>query len=66
MYVCEGSILLGWRVYFGSPTLLAILAAFVGGTNHAVRREERTLQAQFGDRWEVYASRVPRWVRGLG
>jgi protein-S-isoprenylcysteine O-methyltransferase Ste14 len=66
MYVCEGSILLGWSVYFGSPTLLAVLAAFVGGTNYAVRREERTLRVQFGDRWEEYASRVPRWVRGLG
>ncbi|HET6966174.1 MAG TPA: isoprenylcysteine carboxylmethyltransferase family protein [Acidimicrobiales bacterium] len=62
MYVCEQTVLLGWTLYFGSPSLLAIMSGLGAGMRYAVGREERTLQARFGDSWRDYASQVPRWI----
>ena len=62
MYVSELTVLLGWTLYFGSPSLLGCSAAQGTAMRYAVGREERTLRAQFGDRWLGYAARVPRWV----
>ena len=62
MYLSEGAILLGWTLYYGSPKLLARTATFAAGVRYAVGREERTLQARFGDAWQEYAAKVPRWV----
>ena len=42
----------------GRLTLGTVASA--GG--RAVAREERTLEARFGDAWRRYASRVPRWI----
>jgi protein-S-isoprenylcysteine O-methyltransferase Ste14 len=61
MYVCEQALLLGWTVYFGSPSLLAGMSALGGAMRYAVAREEKTLAGRFGDSWRDYASRVPRW-----
>lgn len=62
MYSSEGAMLAGWTLYFGSPRLLVRSAAFAGAVRYAVGREERTLQARFGDTWQEYASKVPRWL----
>ena len=62
MYVCEQTVLLGWTIYFGSPGLLAGMAALGAAMRYAVGREERTLEDRFGDAWRQYASRVPRWI----
>ena len=62
MYVSEGAMLFGWALYFGNLRLLARSAAFVGAVRYAVSREERTLEARFGDAWQEYTSDVPRWL----
>jgi protein-S-isoprenylcysteine O-methyltransferase Ste14 len=38
------------------------LAVLTVGLQVGVRFEERGLARQFGDRWEVYASTVPRFI----
>ena len=62
MYVCEQTVLLGWTLYFGSPTLLGGLSALGAAMRYAVSREERTLETRFGESWREYASKVPRWI----
>lgn len=62
MYLSEGSVLLGWTLYFGSPALLVRTSVLAAAMGYAVRREERTLQSRFGDSWQDYASKVPRWL----
>lgn len=62
MYVSEGAMLAGWTLYFGNPRLLARSAVFAAAVRYAVGREERTLEARFGDAWREYASKVPRWL----
>lgn len=64
IYLGEGAIWVGWIIFFGS---LAVLAAFVAmGTFLGpviVRREERGLEARFGDVYREYKRSTPRWIR---
>ena len=62
MYVSEESTLIGWTLFFGSPTLLALSLAVAAGMRYAVSREEKTLQERFGESWEQYTATVPRWL----
>jgi protein-S-isoprenylcysteine O-methyltransferase Ste14 len=62
MYVSEQALLVGWTVYFGSPTLLGCAAALAAAMRYAVSREERTLQSRFAESWQDYAARAPRWL----
>jgi len=63
MYVCGVLILLGWAVSFCSWVLLIYaLLIVLGFSLRVVRYEEPTLVRQFGEEWEDYASRVPRWL----
>jgi protein-S-isoprenylcysteine O-methyltransferase Ste14 len=62
MYVSEGTIWLGWTLYYGSPAVLAAGLALAGAMRYAVGREERTLEHEFGHSWTRYAEQVPRWV----
>ena len=62
MYVSEEATLVGWAIYFGSPSLLACSVALAAGMRYAVGREEKTLQDRFGDSWRDYAAQVPRWL----
>ena len=62
MYVGELALWLGWAVLYGSiPVLIgfAVLAAVVG---LLAPREERALEAKFGEVYRRYKARVPRWV----
>ena len=62
MYVGELALWLGWAVLYGSlPVLIgfALLAAVVG---LLAPREERALEAKFGELYRRYKARVPRWV----
>jgi protein-S-isoprenylcysteine O-methyltransferase Ste14 len=43
-----------------------VCAWMVLGVNMQVRKEERWLDATFGDEWRAYASRVGRFVPGIG
>ena len=62
MYVGELALWLGWAVLYGSISVLvgsAVLAALVG---LLAPREERALEAKFGEVYRRYKARVPRWV----
>jgi protein-S-isoprenylcysteine O-methyltransferase Ste14 len=63
MYVCVSLILLGWAVAFASRGLffyaLAVAAAFHLRVTLA---EEPWLARTFGEVWEEYRQRVPRWL----
>jgi len=63
MYVAELALWLGWALFFGS------LSVFLGGIALLlvvnlvlVPREERTLEAAFGQVYLMYKKRVPRWL----
>jgi protein-S-isoprenylcysteine O-methyltransferase Ste14 len=62
MYVSEQVVVLGWAALFGSPRVLGGAAALAAGMRYAVSREEKTLETRFGDAWDEYAARVPRWI----
>jgi len=62
MYVGELLLWAGWAVWLSSPVTL------LGGTllwlamTRLIPREERDLEARFGDPFRAYAARVPRWL----
>jgi protein-S-isoprenylcysteine O-methyltransferase Ste14 len=62
IYISEEALLVGWALYFGSPVLFTLCAAFPVAARYAVGREEQTLQTRFGDAWREYACKVPRWL----
>src|SRR5580704_12492148 len=62
MYIGELALWLGWAILYGSiPVLIGfvVLAAVVG---FLAPREERALEAKFGEVYRRYKARVPRWV----
>jgi protein-S-isoprenylcysteine O-methyltransferase Ste14 len=62
MYVSELGLWLGWSILFGSLLVLIgflVLSSVV--TFILVPREERSLEAAFGETYLQYKSRVPRW-----
>lgn len=62
MYVGVVSILLGEVVYFGSIRLGVYVLAVVAGFHlRVLRYEEPVLRAMFGDAYDAYCARVPRW-----
>lgn len=68
MYLANVAVITGTAVLFGSWHLV-IWAAFVFLAFHTfvVLYEEPTLQRTFGDDYEAYRRRVPRWLpRGRG
>jgi protein-S-isoprenylcysteine O-methyltransferase Ste14 len=63
IYVGYVAFLLGLFVFFGDTLLLAY-ALLVAGLIHAlvVRWEEPDLTQRFGDEYESYLQRTPRWI----
>jgi protein-S-isoprenylcysteine O-methyltransferase Ste14 len=63
MYLSELALLLGWSIYYGSiSVLIALVAAGVFFNFVHVPREERTLEARFGEAYLEYKNEVPRWL----
>jgi len=55
-------IFFGAGAVLGSPAALLITAAHLPLIDLFIRREERQLEAQFGQAWADYKSRVRRWI----
>jgi len=64
MYISVTIILLGWAATFCSAGIF-LYAAGVAAAFHlrVVLAEEPWLARTFGDEWQRYAKRVPRWFR---
>jgi len=68
IYVAEGMIWVGWIIFFGSLVILAVLATLAVVVGPLVlRREEKGLEARFGDAWVRCSKTTPRWfsIRSL-
>ncbi len=62
MYGAELGLWLGWAIFFGSPlVLIGFLVLWCVVTLIILPREERSLEAAFGQTYLQYKSRVPRW-----
>jgi protein-S-isoprenylcysteine O-methyltransferase Ste14 len=63
MYVSELTLLLGWVIFYGSiAVLLALLIWCLFFIFVAVPREERVMEAHFGEAYRAYKLRVPQWL----
>ena len=62
LYVGDILMWAGWALLLGSLAVALGLAVLTVGLQVGVRLEERGLARQFGDRWEAYASTVPRFI----
>jgi protein-S-isoprenylcysteine O-methyltransferase Ste14 len=63
VYLAELVIWLGWLVFYGSFVLagtFATLALLIGPI--IVPREERGLEARFGDAYREFRRKTPRWL----
>lgn len=63
IYLAELVIWLGWIVFYGSffiALLFAVVALLVGPV--IVPREERGLEARFGDQYREFRRTTPRWL----
>jgi protein-S-isoprenylcysteine O-methyltransferase Ste14 len=55
-------IFFGAAVLLGSPSALVITAAHIPLVDLFIRREEKQLEKDFGQRWISYKTRVRRWI----
>jgi protein-S-isoprenylcysteine O-methyltransferase Ste14 len=55
-------IFFGAALVLGSPAALIITAAHLPLVDWFIRREERQLEARFGQAWVDYKNRVRRWI----
>jgi protein-S-isoprenylcysteine O-methyltransferase Ste14 len=63
MYLGLFLFLAALAVKLGNPTAMPFLPAFVAYMNRfQIAPEERILEAQFGDTYTDYKSRVRRWI----
>jgi protein-S-isoprenylcysteine O-methyltransferase Ste14 len=62
MYVAELALWLGWAVLFGSLGVGLGLLLLIAVVCVLAPREERALEAKFGDAYRRYKARVPRWL----
>jgi protein-S-isoprenylcysteine O-methyltransferase Ste14 len=63
IYLAEGVIWSGWIAFYGSLAVLGVfaLASLLIGPI-VVRREERGLEARFGEAYRAYKQVTPRWI----
>ena len=55
-------IFFGAGLMLGSPAALIVTAAHLPLVDWFIRREERQLEARFGEAWVHYRDRVHRWI----
>jgi protein-S-isoprenylcysteine O-methyltransferase Ste14 len=67
MYIAELALWLGWAILYGSiPILIALLVMGPLMNKRVVAREERDLEARFGEAYLEYKNKVPRWFGRIG
>jgi protein-S-isoprenylcysteine O-methyltransferase Ste14 len=62
MYLAALALWLGWAVLYGSVAVFIALLVLAAWVSFIAPREERALEAKFGDSYRRYKARVPRWV----
>jgi len=62
IYVADLILWLGWTILFGSPAVLFGLILLLLLIPILVAREERSLEARFGEDYRQYQRAVPRWL----
>ena len=63
MYVAELGLWLGWALFFGSPGVFIGFVVLLSVVSLVILpREERGLEAAFGQAYLQYKDRVPRWL----
>jgi protein-S-isoprenylcysteine O-methyltransferase Ste14 len=62
MYLAELGLWLGWAVLYGSIIVLAGFVVLCVVVSILAPREERALEAKFGEAYRQYRARVPRWL----
>ncbi|MFC1996943.1 methyltransferase family protein [Chloroflexota bacterium] len=63
MYVSGLFVWLGWMVFYGSPTVfVAFVLLWSVFAFWVIPKEERQLEALFGDDYLEYKRSVPRWI----
>jgi protein-S-isoprenylcysteine O-methyltransferase Ste14 len=66
MYLGVSSMILGQVIYYGSFSMVVYLLAIVLAFNLFVRfYEEPTLRRLFGEQYDEYCRKVPRWLLGV-
>jgi protein-S-isoprenylcysteine O-methyltransferase Ste14 len=63
MYLAELALWLGWALFYGSiAVFIGFLVVWVLMNFMVVPREERNLEARFGQTYLRYKNTVPRWL----
>jgi protein-S-isoprenylcysteine O-methyltransferase Ste14 len=62
MYLAELGLWVGWAVLYGSIIVLAAFVVLCVVVSILAPREERALEAKFGEVYRRYRARVPRWL----
>jgi protein-S-isoprenylcysteine O-methyltransferase Ste14 len=60
------SIMVGFLVQWPTLVTLVMFPILVVTYVRLAHREEREVEAEFGDTWREYAARTPRWIPRLG
>jgi protein-S-isoprenylcysteine O-methyltransferase Ste14 len=62
MFLAGLIVWLGWALFFGSlAILIACVVLWTLTDLFTVPREERALESRFGEAYQDYKKRVPRW-----
>ena len=62
MYLAEAALWLGWAILYGSVGVLIGFLIVCIGVSVVAPREERALDAKFGEAYREYEAKVPRWL----
>jgi uncharacterized protein len=66
IYLAELAMWLGWTAFYGSFVIGATAMAAMLLAPVIVAREERGLEARFGDQYREYRRTTPRWLGNIG
>ena len=65
-YLAFIAIMVGFLIQWPTLVTLIMFAVLVVTYVRLAHREEREVEAEFGDVWRAYAARTPRWIPRLG